>query len=104
MPLIFLQLFAIYVLTQRTIVRYTSSIKKNKHTNGKEENEMKKYKIYFRINEYLIERDYEEVIGDIDSRIYDAESEEEAVKKLHEEIDKYLSETLDLEICSIEEV
>ena len=26
MPLIFLQLFAIYVLTQRTIVRYTSSI------------------------------------------------------------------------------
>ena len=37
MPLIFLQLFAIYVLTQRTIVRYTSSIKKNKHTNGKEE-------------------------------------------------------------------
>lgn len=64
---------------------------------------MKKYKIYFRINEYLIERDYEEVIGDIDSRIYDAESEEEAVKKLHEEIDKYLSETLDLEICSIEE-
>ena len=91
-------------MTQRTIVRYTSSIKKNKHTNGKEENEMKKYKIYFRINEYLIERDYEEVIGDIDSRIYDAESEEEAVKKLHEEIDKYLSETLDLEICSIEEV
>lgn len=65
---------------------------------------MKKYKIYFRINEYLIERDYEEVIGDIDSRIYDAKSEEEAVKKLHEEIDKYLSETLDLEICSIEEV
>lgn len=65
---------------------------------------MKKYKIYFRINEYLIERDYEEVIGDIDSRIYDAESEEEVVKKLHEEIDKYLSETLDLEICSIEEV
>ena len=65
---------------------------------------MKKYKIYFRINEYLIERDYEEVIRDIDSRIYDAESEEEAVKKLHEEIDKYLSETLDLEICSIEEV
>ena len=91
-------------MTQRTIVRYASSIKKNKHTNGKEENEMKKYKIYFRINEYLIERDYEEVIGDIDSRIYDAESEEEAVKKLHEEIDKYLSETLDLEICSIEEV
>lgn len=37
MPLIFLQLFAIFVLTQRTIVRYTSSIKKNKHTNGNED-------------------------------------------------------------------
>ena len=36
MPLIFLQLFAIYVLTQRTIVRYTSSInrKQMSDTNG----------------------------------------------------------------------
>lgn len=34
MPLIFLQLFAIYVLTQRTIVRYTSSINR-KHMNDR---------------------------------------------------------------------
>ena len=36
MPLIFLQLFAKYVLTQRTIVRYTSSInrKQMNDTNG----------------------------------------------------------------------
>ena len=36
MPLIFLQLFAIYVLTQRTMVRYTSSInrKQMNDTNG----------------------------------------------------------------------
>lgn len=36
MPLIFLQLFAIYVLTQRTIVRYTLSInrKQMNDTNG----------------------------------------------------------------------
>lgn len=36
MPLIFLQLFAIYVLTQHTIVRYTSSInrKQMNDTNG----------------------------------------------------------------------
>lgn len=32
MPLIFLQFFAIFVLTQRTIVRYTSSINR-KHMN-----------------------------------------------------------------------
>lgn len=39
MPLIFLQLFAIFVLTQRTIVRYTSSInrKQMNDTNGNED-------------------------------------------------------------------
>ena len=45
-------------------MRYTSIIKKNKHTNGKEENEMKKYKIWFRINEYLMINDYEEIKGE----------------------------------------
>lgn len=44
MPLIFLQKNAEHALTQRTTVSYTSSIKKNKHTNGKEENEMKNIK------------------------------------------------------------
>ena len=39
----FLQI-AIFVLTQHTIVRYTSSIKKNKHTNGKEETKWKNIK------------------------------------------------------------
>ena len=34
MPLIFLQKNAEHALTQRTTVSYTSSIKKNKHTNG----------------------------------------------------------------------
>ena len=107
MPLIFLQFFAIFVLTQRTIVRYTSSIKKNKHTNGKEENEMKKYKIYFRINEYLMINDYEEIKGDLDSRVIAGKDEDDAISKLRESLERYMKGTetrsYDLEIGSVEE-
>ena len=107
MPLIFLQLFAIFVLTQRTIVRYTSSIKKNKHTNGKEENEMKKYKIYFRINEYLMINGYEEIKGDLDSRVIAGKDEDDAISRLRESLERYMkgteTRTYDLEIGSVEE-
>ena len=107
MPLIFLQLFAIFVLTQRTIVRYTSSIKKNKHTNGKEENEMKKYKIYFRINEYLMINDYEEIKGDLDSRVIAGKDEDDAISRLRKSLERYMkgteTRTYDLEIGSVEE-
>lgn len=107
MPLIFLYFFAIFVLTQRTIVRYTSSIKKNKHTNGKEENEMKKYKIYFRINEYLMINDYEEIKGDLDSRVIAGKDEDDAISRLRESLERYMKGTetrsYDLEIGSVEE-
>ena len=107
MPLIFLQLFAIFVLTQRTIVRYTSSIKKNKHTNRKEENEMKKYKIYFRINEYLMINDYEEIKGDLDSRVIAGKDEDDAISRLRKSLERYMkgteTRTYDLEIGSVEE-
>ena len=68
---------------------------------------MKKYTIYFRVNTYLVNRDYEELIGDVDLRTYNAENEDAAIEKLHNEIDDSLTDTatkvFDLEIGSIEE-
>ena len=68
---------------------------------------MKKYKIYFRINEYLIERDYEEVIGDIDSRVIAGKDEDDAISRLRKSLERYMkgteTRTYDLEIGSVEE-
>lgn len=68
---------------------------------------MKKYKIYFRIIEYLIERDYEEVIGDIDSRVIAGKDEDDAISRLRKSLERYMKDTetrtYDLEIGSVEE-
>ena len=107
MPLIFLQFFAIFVLTQRTIVRYTSSINRKQMNERKRGNEMKKYKIYFRINEYLMINDYEEIKGDLDSRVIAGKDEDDAISRLRKSLERYMkgteTRTYDLEIGSVEE-
>ena len=107
MPLIFLQFLAIFVLTQRTIVRYTSSINRKQTHERKRGNEMKKYKIYFRINEYLMINDYEEIKGDLDSRVIAGKDEDDAISRLRESLERYMKGTetrsYDLEIGSVEE-
>ena len=73
----------------------------------KEENEMKKYKIYFRINEYLMINDYEEIKGDLDSRVIAGKDEDDAISKLRKSLERYMKDTetrtYDLEIGSVEE-
>ena len=58
---------------------------------------MKKYKIYFRINEYLMINDYEEIKGD----------EDDAISRLRKSLERYMKGTetrsYDLEIGSVEE-
>ena len=75
--------------------------------NGKEETEMKKYKIYFRINEYLMLNDYEEIKGDLDSRVIAGKDEDDAISRLRKSLERYMKDTetrsYDLEIGSVEE-
>jgi len=70
-------------------------------------NEMKKYKIYFRINEYLMINDYEEIKGDLDSRVIAGKDEDDAISRLRESLERYMKGTetrsYDLEIGSVEE-
>ena len=68
---------------------------------------MKKYKIYFRINEYLMINDYEEIKGDLDSRVIAGKDEDDAISKLRKSLERYMKGTetriYDLEIGSVEE-
>ena len=68
---------------------------------------MKKYKIYFRINEYLIIKGYEEIKGDIDSRVIAGKDEDDAISRLIKSLERYMkgteTRTYDLEIGSVEE-
>ena len=68
---------------------------------------MKKYKIYFRINEYLMINDYEEIKGDLDSRVITGKDEDDAISRLRKSLERYMKDTetrtYDLEIGSVEE-
>lgn len=54
---------------------------------------MKKYKIYFRINEYLMINDYEEIKGDLDSRVIAGKDEDDAISKLRKSLERYMKGT-----------
>ena len=64
-----------------------------------------KYKISYRINEYLINRNYEMLIGDNDHRIITAANEDDAVSKLRNmlNIKDTASKMYEIEILDIEE-
>lgn len=66
---------------------------------------MKKYKIYFRINEYLMINDYEEIKGDLDSRVIAGKDEDDAISRLRKSLERYMkgteTRTYDLEIGSV---
>ena len=105
MSLIFFAIFATFVLTHAPKYAILKSTKQMNEKNGG--NEMKKYKIYFRINEYLMINDYEEIKGDLDSRVIAGKDEDDAISRLRESLERYMKGTetrsYDLEIGSVEE-
>ena len=63
-----------------------------------------KCKISYRINEYLVNRNYEMLTGDVDHRIITAENEDDAVSKLRNmlNIEDTASKMYEIEILNIE--